>query len=179
VSAVSRDQTGAAKTAIEELLRTRHKLRTDEDDDFSVRDLTAIADAQAESASTITSLLAGVALVSLLVGGIGIMNIMLVSVTERTREIGLRMAIGAKPRHILLQFLIEAVVLSVAGGLFGIAAGVGAAKYMASGYGFPLLIRSDVVVVAVAVSAAVGIAFGIYPARRASRLDPIVALRYE
>ncbi len=179
VSAVSRDQTSAAKSAIEELLRTRHKLRQDEDDDFSVRDLTAIADAQNESASTITSLLAGVALVSLLVGGIGIMNIMLVSVTERTREIGLRMAIGAKPRHVLLQFLVEAVVLSLLGGVIGIGVGFGAARYMAASYGFPLLIRTDIVVVAVLVSAAVGVVFGIYPARRASRLDPIVALRYE
>ncbi|HVK72482.1 MAG TPA: ABC transporter permease [Kofleriaceae bacterium] len=179
VSAVSRDQTTAAKAAIEDLLRTRHRIRPGEDDDFSVRDLTAIAAAQQESASTITSLLAGVALVSLLVGGIGIMNIMLVSVTERTREIGLRMAIGAKGRHVLLQFLIEAVVLSIAGGVLGILVGVGAAKYMASQFGFPLLVRPDVVILAVAVSAAVGVGFGAYPARRASRLDPIVALRHE
>jgi putative ABC transport system permease protein len=107
------------------------------------------------------------------------MNIMLVSVTERTREIGLRMAIGAKGRHVLLQFLIEAVVLSIAGGVLGILVGVGAAKYMASQFGFPLLVRPDVVILAVAVSAAVGVGFGAYPARRASRLDPIVALRHE
>jgi putative ABC transport system permease protein len=138
-----------------------------------------MADAQQESASTITSLLAGVALVSLLVGGIGIMNIMLVSVTERTREIGLRMAVGAKESHILAQFLVESVVLSIAGGVLGILGGIGAAEYMAAKFGFPTLIRPDIVVLAVAVSAAVGIGFGLYPARKASRLDPIQALRYE
>jgi putative ABC transport system permease protein len=179
VMAASKDATTQAKAAIEELLRIQHKLRADAEDDFSVRDLTSVAKAQAESASTITSLLAGVALVSLLVGGIGIMNIMLVSVTERTREIGLRMAIGAKPRHIRMQFLIEALVLSVAGGLIGIAAGWGAGKYMAASFGFPLLIQPQIVVLAVGVSAAVGIGFGLYPAHRASGLDPITALRHE
>ncbi|KAB2897765.1 MAG: FtsX-like permease family protein [Kofleriaceae bacterium] len=171
--------TTVTKGAIEELLRTRHKLRADAEDDFSVRDLTSVAKAQAESASTITSLLAGVALVSLLVGGIGIMNIMLVSVTERTREIGLRMAIGAKPGQVRMQFLIEALVLSVAGGLLGIVAGIVAGQYMANRFGFPLPIRPDIVVLAVGVSAAVGIAFGFFPAHRASRLDPITALRHE
>ena len=171
--------TTATKTALEELLRTRHKLRADAEDDFNVRDLTSVAKAQEESASTITSLLAGVALVSLLVGGIGIMNIMLVSVTERTREIGLRMAIGAKPRHVRMQFLIEALVLSIAGGLLGILAGIAAGQYMASRFGFPLPIRPDIVLLAVGVSAAVGIAFGFFPAHRASRLDPITALRHE
>jgi putative ABC transport system permease protein len=107
------------------------------------------------------------------------MNIMLVSVTERTREIGLRMAVGAKQGHILSQFLVEAVVLSIAGGIAGIATGVGAAHYMAAKFGFPMLVRADVVVLAVAVSAVVGIGFGLYPARKASRLDPIQALRYE
>jgi putative ABC transport system permease protein len=138
-----------------------------------------IAAASAESTETITKLLFGVALVSLLVGGIGIMNIMLVSVTERTREIGLRMAIGAKGHHVLMQFLIEAVMLSVLGGLFGIAAGIGAAKYMATEFGFPLLVRLDIIALAVAVSAGVGIVFGLFPARKASGLDPITALRYE
>lgn len=177
--AVSRDATVEAKSEIEALLRRRHRIRAGGDDDFSVRDPSEIADAQQESAQTITSLLAGVALVSLLVGGIGIMNIMLVSVTERTREIGLRMAVGAKPGHILSQFLVEAVVLSIAGGLFGIAAGIGAARYMATSFGFPLLIRMDIVILAVLVSAGVGIGFGMYPARKAARLDPIEALRYE
>jgi putative ABC transport system permease protein len=178
VAAISDQRTGHAKTAIEELLRGRHRLRTD-DDDFTVRDLSAIAAAQQESTATITSLLAGVALVSLLVGGIGIMNIMLVSVTERTREIGLRMAIGAKPGHVLSQFLIEATVLSLIGGLFGIAAGIGAARYLAASFDLPWLVSPGIVAVAVAVSGAVGIGFGAYPARKASRLDPIAALRYE
>jgi len=179
VSAVSDARTAEAKAAIEDLLRTRHRIREDSDDDFTVRDLSAIAAAQAESTATITSLLAGVALVSLLVGGIGIMNIMLVSVTERTREIGLRMAIGARQGHVLLQFLIEATVLSVVGGLLGILGGLAAAKYLAVKFGFPWLIRPEIVVLAVGVSAAVGITFGAYPARKASRLDPITALRYE
>ena len=171
--------TAAAQASITELLRQRHRLRDDAEDDFAVRDLSAIAAAQAESTETITSLLAGVALVSLIVGGIGIMNIMLVSVTERTREIGLRIAIGAKPRHVLLQFLIEATVLSVAGGLLGILGGVGAAHYMAGKFGFPPVVRPDIVVLAVGVSALVGIGFGLYPARKASKLDPITALRFE
>jgi putative ABC transport system permease protein len=173
------DNTAKARTGIEQLLRERHRLRADADDDFSVRDLSEIASAQQESAQTITSLLAGVALVSLLVGGIGIMNIMLVSVTERTREIGLRMAVGAKPWHILAQFLSEAMTLSIAGGLLGIAAGIGAAQYMAAKFGFPLLVRPDIVLLAVLVSAAVGIGFGMYPARKASRMAPITALRWE
>jgi len=179
VQAISDDATSAAQEAIGELLRQRHHLRTGEDDDFAVRDLSAIAEAQQESTATITSLLAGVALVSLIVGGIGIMNIMLVSVTERTREIGLRMAIGAKPRHVLYQFLIEATVLSLLGGAIGIVAGFAAAKYMAAKFGFHWIVQPQIVALAVGVSAAVGIAFGAYPARKASRLDPITALRFE
>ena len=179
VMATARDRTADAKAVIEELLRGRHQLRADAADDFAVRDLTAVAKARAASTATITSLLAGVALVSLLVGGIGIMNIMLVSVTERTREIGLRMAVGARPRHIRQQFLIEAVVLSLVGGVVGIAAGVLAGKGMAAKFGFPLLVRLDVVALAVGVAGAVGVVFGWYPAHRAARLDPIVALRHE
>ncbi len=179
VMAADRDDTAATQAAIEELLRARHQLRATADDDFTVRDLTSIAKARAASAATITSLLAGVALVSLLVGGIGIMNVMLVSVTERTREIGLRMAIGARPGNIRLQFLIEALVLSLAGGFAGIATGVIAGRSLASHFGFPLLIQPDVVVLAVAVSAGVGVVFGLYPAHRASRMDPITALRHE
>lgn len=167
-----------AKLAIEELLGKRHRIG-DGDADFQVRDPSEIAAAQTDSADTITSLLAGVALVSLLVGGIGIMNIMLVSVTERTREIGLRMAVGAKEAHVLAQFLVEAVVLSLLGGILGIAAGVAAAKYMAASFGFPLVLDGQIMVVAVAVSGLVGIVFGLYPARKASQLDPIAALRFE
>ncbi len=125
------------------------------------------------------TLLAAVAFVSLLVGGIGIMNIMLVSVTERTREIGLRMAIGAKPGQVLLQFLVEALVLSILGGLIGLGVGVGVAWRLSQQIGWPLLIRSDVTVLAIGFSAFVGLLFGIYPAQRASRLDPIEALRHE
>jgi putative ABC transport system permease protein len=171
--------TTAAQVEVEELLRRRHQLREGQDNDFSVRNMAEIAAAQNESAATITSLLAGVALVSLVVGGIGIMNIMLVSVTERTREIGLRMAVGARPRDVLAQFLIEAVVLSIAGGLIGIAAGIGAGTYMAAKFGFPMLLQPDVIVLAVGVSAVVGIGFGLYPAHKASKLAPITALRYE
>jgi putative ABC transport system permease protein len=124
-------------------------------------------------------LLASIAAVSLLVGGIGIMNIMLVSVTERTREIGLRMAIGAKPRNILAQFLVESLVLSVAGGIIGVVLGLLTARNLAARFDWPLLIRPDIIVIAVGFSAAVGVVFGLYPARKASQLDPIDALRYE
>lgn len=179
ISVTSAEDARRAQTEIERVLRLRHKLRPGQDSDFHVRNLADLAKAFQESAATITSLLAGVALVSLLVGGIGIMNIMLVSVTERTREIGLRMAIGAKPRHILGQFLTEAVALSTLGGLIGVALGLGAAAYLASRLGWPLLIRFDIVVIAVCFSGAVGVVFGLYPARKASLLDPIQALRYE
>jgi putative ABC transport system permease protein len=172
-------KTSDAQAAIEELLRHSHKIREGGEDDFSVRDLSAIAAAYEDSTKTFTSLLAGVALVSLIVGGIGIMNIMLVSVTERTREIGLRMAIGAKARHVLLQFLIEATVLSVAGGLIGIGAGMIGAKLLAIHFSLPWMIDPAIMILAVAVSGAVGIGFGAYPARKASRLDPITALRHE
>ena len=179
VSAAASNRTAEAKAAIEELLTRLHRIREDQEPDFSVRDMAEIVAAQTQSTETITSLLAGVALVSLLVGGIGIMNIMLVSVTERTREIGLRMAVGAKGIHVMTQFLVEAVLLSLIGGVLGIAAGIGAATYMADKYAFPLLVRPDIIVLAVAVSAKVGIVFGLFPARKASRLDPITALRYE
>jgi putative ABC transport system permease protein len=179
VGATSSSDTKLAQQQVEELLRARHNVREGSDDDFTVNNLAEIASARQEGTETMTRLLAGIALVSLLVGGIGIMNIMLVSVTERTREIGLRMAVGAKQHHILAQFLIEAVVLAVIGGLLGIATGIGAAYYMSDSFGFPLLVRTDIVVLAVAVSAAVGVGFGLYPAHKASRLDPIQALRYE
>jgi putative ABC transport system permease protein len=138
-----------------------------------------MAAAQQQGTKTLTSLLAAIAVVSLLVGGIGIMNIMLVSVTERTREIGVRMAVGAKPWHILLQFLVEAMALSMMGGLVGVGLGVGVASALAQNLGWSLVIRPDIVLVSVVFSAIVGVAFGLYPARKASDLDPIEALRYE
>ena len=135
--------------------------------------------AQQEGTKTLTTLLAAIAAVSLLVGGIGIMNIMLVSVTERTREIGVRMAVGAKPGNILAQFLVEALTLALIGGVIGVALGLGTGKYLAAKFGWSLLIRLDIILLAFGFSAAIGIGFGLYPARKASRLDPIDALRYE
>ena len=179
VSAVAKDKTDEAQAQIEELLRRTHKIREGAEDDFQVRNLAEMAQGQTEGAETMNSLLAGIALVSLLVGGIGIMNIMLVSVTERTREIGLRMAIGAKPHNILVQFMVEAIALSVLGGLLGIGAGLGAAKYLSEKFEWPMLVQADVVAISVVFSAIVGIGFGLYPAYKASRLDPIQALRYE
>ncbi|HNU67960.1 MAG TPA: ABC transporter permease [Myxococcota bacterium] len=179
VGAVSQEATGSAKTAIEKLLRERHRIRPGNEDDFTVRNMSEMASAQQEGARTMTSLLAGIALVSLIVGGIGIMNIMLVSVTERTREIGLRMALGAKPAAILIQFVTEAVVLSVIGGLLGVAAGIGAARYLVTTFDWPLLIEPMFSVIAVGFSGIVGVVFGLYPAWKASRLDPIQALRFE
>ncbi len=179
VGATSAGETKLAQQQIEELLRVRHKIRAGGDDDFTVNNLAEIASARQEGTETMTRLLAGIALVSLLVGGIGIMNIMLVSVTERTREIGLRMAIGAKPGDIRVQFVIEAVVLSVIGGAFGVALGVGAAKYMASQFGWATLVQPQIIVISLGFSAVVGIGFGLYPAHKASTLDPIQALRFE
>ena len=167
----------AALDRIRGLLRQRHRLAEDRDDDFTIRNLTEIAQTRAASAGTLSALLAAVAAVSLLVGGIGIMNIMLVSVTERTREIGLRLAVGARPRDILAQFLIEATTLSTMGGAAGVALGLGAATIIASFAGWPTLIAPESVLIAVGFSALVGIFFGFYPARRAARLDPIEALR--
>jgi len=179
VQATASNTTQRAMIDVTALLRERHHLPPSADDDFSIRNLSEIASAQAQGTETMTTLLASVAAVSLLVGGIGIMNIMLVSVTERTREIGLRMAIGAKPRSIMLQFLVEALVLSLAGGLIGVALGVGAATWLAGKFKWPMQIQVDVITISVIFSALVGIVFGIYPARKASQLDPIDALRYE
>jgi putative ABC transport system permease protein len=179
VSAVSANETARAQSQITSLLRERHNLAPDQDDDFSLRSLAEMASAQQEGMKTLTTLLASIAAVSLLVGGIGIMNIMLVSVTERTREIGLRMAIGAKPGNILAQFLMEALVLSSAGGVIGVALGVLSARQLAAKFDWPLLVQPDIIVIAVTFSAAVGVVFGLYPARKASQLDPIDALRYE
>jgi putative ABC transport system permease protein len=179
VGIVSQDKALEVQTDIETLLRARHRIRPRTPDDFSVRNLSDIAVAQQEGARTMTLLLAGIALVSLFVGGIGIMNIMLVSVTERTREIGLRMAVGARPRSILMQFMVEAVTLSLIGGLLGLGTGLGAASYLVTRFGWPMLIQPYVILVAMVFSALVGIGFGLYPAVKASRLDPIKALRYE
>jgi len=179
VGATSSKTTSRAQRDIEDLLRDRHHLQTGIDNDFSIRNLSELAGASQQGTQVMTSLLAAVAAVSLLVGGIGIMNILLVSVTERTREIGVRMAIGAKPRTILAQFLVEALTLAVMGGVFGIASGIFIAQRLAASFQWPLLIRGDIIVLAVGFSAAIGIGFGLYPAWKASRLDPIDALRYE
>ena len=179
VSATSADTTSRAESQIRALLRDRHRLPLGADDDFSIRNLSEVASAQQEGTRTLTTLLAAIAAVSLLVGGIGIMNIMLVSVTERTREIGLRMAVGAKPADIRLQFLVEALVLAVTGGLIGVALGVFGAWQLATSFGWQVLYRPDVIAIAVGFSGLVGVVFGLYPAHKASRLDPITALRFE
>jgi putative ABC transport system permease protein len=163
---------------VKSLLRQRHRLQPNQDDDFSVRNLADIAATREASARTLALLLAAVAGVSLAVGGIGIMNIMLVSVTERTREIGLRLAIGARQRDILRQFLFEATGLAAIGGAIGVLIGVAAAYIVANSAGWPLLIQPESIVLAVVFSGVVGIFFGWYPALRASRLDPIEALRH-
>jgi putative ABC transport system permease protein len=179
VGATSPAGTVRAEAQIRALLRDRHHLAPGTDDDFSIRNLTELASAREQGTKTLTTLLASIAAVSLLVGGIGIMNIMLVSVTERTREIGVRMAVGAKPRNILAQFLVEALTLSFAGGLIGVVFGLVAAQWLAARFHWPMLIRPDIIVLSVVFSAVVGVVFGLYPARKASRLDPIEALRFE
>jgi putative ABC transport system permease protein len=179
VEAISSEATDRAQKEITALLRDRHHLASSDEDDFSIRNMAEIANARQQGTETMTTLLASVAAVSLFVGGIGIMNIMLVSVTERTREIGLRMALGAKPHNIMTQFLIEALTLSVAGGAIGIGSGLGVAIWLAGRFQWPMLIQPDVIVASVVFSATVGIVFGIYPAWKAAQLDPIDALRYE
>jgi putative ABC transport system permease protein len=179
VSAVSAKSTSAAQKEITELLRQRHKLAPNQEDDFNVRNLTDIADAADQSSAIMTKLLASIAGVSLLVGGIGIMNIMLVSVTERTREIGIRMAIGARSGVIRRQFLIESITLSLVGGVIGVLFGIGTSITISSTLHWPTSVSPISVIVAVAFSVFVGVAFGYYPARKAAALDPIDALRYE
>jgi putative ABC transport system permease protein len=182
VRAVSADQMPQAQAQIEELLRVRHKIAPGAEDDFTVRNMSEIAETAAEATQMMTVLLGSIAGISLLVGGIGIMNIMLVSVTERIREIGLRMAVGARERDILLQFLTEAVVLSLMGGLIGIGFGVGASKLIKNikmFASFNTVVSIESVLMAFFFAATIGIFFGFYPARKASRLDPIEALRYE
>ena len=178
-SAVSKDASFAAQQQIEALLRDRHRIRKGQDDDFFVRNMADVADLQDQSSAVFTYLLASIASVSLLVGGIGIMNIMLVSVTERTREIGIRMAIGATEEDVQRQFLIEAMVLSMLGGAIGIMLGVGSSFVITNVLGWAVLISPWAILAAALFSRGVGIFFGYYPARKAARLDPIEALRYE
>jgi putative ABC transport system permease protein len=179
VQASSSQVLAEVQQQIMELLRQRHRLGVGKDDDFTVRTQQEIGDMAAATSKTMTVLLGAIASVSLLVGGIGIMNIMLVSVTERTREIGVRMAVGARGRDILLQFLIEAITLSAMGGVIGIILGVGISRLLSSQMGWPALTSVESIVIAFIFSAAVGIFFGFYPARKAAQLDPIEALRYE
>jgi len=169
----------SAEEQMRDLLRQRHRLQPGQDDDFNVRNMTEILQAQEASSKVLAMLLAAVASVSLLVGGIGIMNIMLVSVTERTREIGLRMAVGARGRDILAQFLIEAVTLSLIGGLVGILLGVGGAMLIGELADWRIELSAAAIMLAVGFAAAIGVFFGFYPARKAARLSPIEALRYE
>ena len=169
----------AVSGQISTLLRARHKLTADEPDDFSVRSLEEMATVLTSTTTTMTWLLASIAAVSLLVGGIGIMNIMLVSVTERTREIGLRLSMGARDIDVLLQFLVEAVVLSLAGGAIGVALGFAASLAVSQTMGWPAVVTSEAVLMSFGFAAAVGVFFGFYPARKAAALDPIAALRYE
>ena len=179
VKATSTSAMAPVQSQISQLLRQRHRLTPDADDDFQIREPAAAMEAQAAAARTLTLFLAAVASVSLLVGGISIMNIMLVSVTERTREIGLRQAVGAQRRDVRNQFLIEAVMLCLLGGVTGIALGIGAAIAIAELFGWPIFVSSAAIVTAFGFAGAVGMFFGFYPAHKASRLDPIEALRFE
>ena len=164
---------------VEQLLRQRHKIKAGDDDDFTVRNLAALMETMMETANTITLLLGCIAAISLLVGGIGIMNIMLVSVTERTREIGIRKALGATYNNILLQFLIEAMVIGVVGGTLGVILGIGSSYAISYFAGWQTVISIPTIIIAVVFSVGIGLFFGIYPARKAALLDPIEALRYE
>jgi putative ABC transport system permease protein len=179
VSAISPQATFAAEKQINDLLRQRHKLGPNQENDFTIRNLTDVADAADASSKIMTNLLASIAGVSLLVGGIGIMNIMLVSVTERTREIGIRMAIGARSKVIRRQFLIESITLSLVGGVLGVLLGIGISITISQTLQWPVLVSPYAILISVIFSAIVGIAFGYYPARKAASLDPIDALRYE
>ena len=179
ISAVSPRASFAAQEQISALLRQRHDLRAGEDNDFRVRNLSEFAERAEATNRIMTNLLASIAAVSLLVGGIGIMNIMLVSVTERTREIGIRMAIGARPGHVRVQFLAEAIVLCMLGGLIGLGMGLGGSLLVSQAMGWPTQVSPNSIVVSIIFSAAIGVFFGYYPAHKAARLDPIEALHYE
>ena len=179
VSARDGVSTEKVQRDLESLMRDRRKIRSGATDDFNVRDLQEVASAFTSSTKVLTALLGAVAAVSLIVGGVGIMNIMLVSVTERTREIGTRLAVGAMARDVLLQFLIEAVVLAALGGLIGIILGLTAGALATNAFGVPFVLNPSIVLLSFTFSAVVGIVFGYFPARRAARLDPIEALRHE
>jgi putative ABC transport system permease protein len=179
VSAVSAERVPEAQEQIAALLRQRHRIGPDREDDFTIRNLSDIAEAASTSARVMAVLLGSVASISLLVGGIGIMNIMLVSVTERTREIGIRMAVGARGKDIMLQFLVEAVVMAATGGGIGILLGIGSSEVLKLWANWPTLVNPSIVAIAFLFSGAVGVFFGFYPAKKAATLDPIEALRYE
>jgi putative ABC transport system permease protein len=179
VLALTEKQIPEAQADIQSILRRQHRLTADKKDDFDIRNQAEFLNTFAETTKTFTFLLAGIAAVSLLVGGIGIMNIMLVSVTERTREIGVRKALGATKVAILFQFLIEAIVLCLLGGLIGVLIGAGGAVILSKLGGFNTTVDLSSVVLAFVFSATVGVLFGVWPARRAASLDPIIALRYE
>jgi putative ABC transport system permease protein len=179
VKAINAERVQEAQEQITLLLRQRHRISADREDDFNVRNLSDIAEAASSTARVMSILLGSVAGISLLVGGIGIMNIMLVSVTERTREIGIRMAVGARSRDIMLQFLVEAVVMSATGGCIGILLGIGSSEVLRQWAQWPTLVSPSIVAIAFLFSGAVGVFFGFYPAKKAASLDPIDALRYE
>jgi putative ABC transport system permease protein len=179
VQAKGPEMMNEAESQINALLRQRHRIKGNQDNDFTVRNLSEIMAAAQQSADVMSLLLGAIASISLIVGGIGIMNIMLVSVTERTREIGIRIAVGAKSRYILLQFLIESLVLSLIGGLLGIAIGVGGTYVLSSFTQWPTLLSIKAILLAFLFAGSVGVFFGFYPARKASLLDPIEALRFE
>jgi putative ABC transport system permease protein len=179
VSSSSANNVAQAQQEIDSVLRQRHRIPPGGDADFMMRSQEEIAAASSSQMNTLRMLLLVIAAVSLVVGGIGIMNIMLVSVTERTREIGIRMAIGAKGHHVLTQFLFEAITISVIGGLLGVVLGVAVSKLVAAKAGWPIVVSPQSIMLAFGVAGAIGVFFGFYPARKASRLDPIEALRYE
>ena len=179
VEALNESVMDKAEQEMGELLRQRHKLRESAEDDFTIRNLTALANTAEETTKAMSLMLAAIASISLLVGGIGIMNIMLVSVTERTREIGIRIAIGAKQRHILVQFLLEALMISIIGCLIGVCVGVGGALLIQKFVGISVAVTQSSILISFAVATGVGVFFGFYPARKAANLEPIEALRYQ
>lgn len=179
VSTQTRHDIPAVAEDVKDLLRGRHRLQSSDEDDFTIRTMEDIAKTIAGTSRTMMLMLMGIASISLIVGGIGIMNILLVSVTERTKEIGLRMAVGAKRLHILLQFLVEAIIMTAIGGLIGVGAGIGIARLLTRMIGWPTIINTEAVVAAFLFSLVVGIFFGLYPANKASKLNPIEALHYE